>query len=51
MELANKDDKENEDPAPLMEDELSDDLIMEGRQKIKQMYQKSNDKSEVVIKS
>lgn len=43
-----KSDQENEDPDQnRVKDDITEDLLMEGRQKIKALYSKSNDKSEV----
>ena len=45
----NKNEKENENPVVLEEADLDEDMIMEGRHKIKAMYNKANDQSEVDV--
>ena len=51
MELSRKEDRENVDPAEMTEEEINEDVIMEGRMKIRRMYCKANDKSEVICRS
>ena len=36
------------DPVEMTEDDINEDIIMEARMKIKRMYSKANDKSEVI---